>query len=125
MAERDDLLAAEQSRLEHLVASNYAKLAELLTDDLIHVHASGSVDGKTSFLATIEAQLEFMEMDRGDLEVRIYGDVAVVTGPLKQTVRIKATDEIVVVEIFTTQVWRRQSGSWLMSNFHATRTAAH
>jgi ketosteroid isomerase-like protein len=125
MSTASDIFAAEQRRLELLIASDYAGLAKLLADDLVHVHANGSIEGKSGFLSTIEAQLEFVEMNRDHLDTQVHGDVAISTGPLKQTVRIKATNDIVPVEIFTTQVWRREGDAWLLSNFHATRTAAH
>jgi ketosteroid isomerase-like protein len=121
----DAATAAEIKRLEErrcrvLVARDYAVLADLVADDLVHIHATGMVDDKASYLAGVEQRLDFLKVERKDLTVRRYGDVAVATGSLHQTILVRATKQELEMKIVTTQVWVLQDGNWRQSSFQAT-----
>jgi ketosteroid isomerase-like protein len=76
----------EAARGRALVASDYAALADLVTDDLVHIHATGAIEDKQAYLAGLEAKLVFLSVSRPSLDVRVYGSIAVMTGPLEQSV---------------------------------------
>lgn len=52
----------------------------MLSDDYIHVHMTGKVDDREGHLEAVSSRPRRTE--RGELLVRIYGDVAVITGEL-------------------------------------------
>jgi len=110
----------EERRCRVLVARDYAVLADLVADDLVHIHATGMVDDKASYLAGVEQRLDFLKVERKDLTVRRYGDVAVATGSLHQTILVRATKQEHEMKIVTTQVWVLQDGNWRLSSFQAT-----
>ena len=48
-------------------------------------------------------------------------DLAIATGILQQTVRVKASGATVDMQAATTQNWIRRGGRWLLITFQATR----
>jgi ketosteroid isomerase-like protein len=110
----------EDTRCRALNEQDHAGLGDLIDDDLVHVHTTGIVEDKAAYLAGVRDRLEFRDVEREDLTVRAYGDVAVATGRLHQTVRVRATQREMNMKIMTTQVWVRRDGAWRQTSFHAT-----
>ena len=119
----DDAIAQirklEEKRSQLLLAADLAGLSALLSDDLVHIHTTGVVETKAQYLAGVQNRLQFLAANRRDYNERVYGDVAVATGRLDQTVKIKATGQERKLEAVTTQVWRKSGGSWVICSFHA------
>jgi len=121
-AEHLDILAAEDRRRAALVASDMEALAALMEDDLVHVHTTGTVHGKTQLLHHTGVLLRFFAVERGELTIRPIGpDAVVMTGPMTNTVGKRGTEEKIQVHSFVTQVWVRRDGAWRTKSFHATR----
>jgi hypothetical protein len=98
------------------------RLADLVTDDLVHVHTTGKVHGKAELIGHAGSFLQFLDVQRGPLTIRALGaDAAVMTGPMTNVVRRRDQDERVTVEAFVTQVWVRREGRWQIASFHAVR----
>lgn len=115
----------EEARCLALTSADYAALSDLLADDLVHVHANGLSEGKAAYLAGIAEKLEFLSVARPDLTVRVHDGVALATGPMVQTVRIKANGATVEMQAQATIVWRQDGGKWRICSFQATNVAAH
>ena len=76
-----DVLSAEDDRYEAQIEGDIEALDRLLGKDLIYFHSSTIKDTKDSFITAIETEkLIYEEMERFDSRVRIYGDIAVITG---------------------------------------------
>lgn len=122
-AELDVILAArETERRAALVASDMTRLADVIADDIIHVHTTGQVHDKAALIDHAGSVLEFLAVDRGPLLIRPLGDdAAIMTGTMTNTVRRRGTDERVTVRAFVTQVWARREGRWQVASFHAVR----
>ena len=116
------LLAREAERRQALIDDDLTALGNLVTDDLVHVHATGNVHGKAELIAHAGRFLEFLDVGRGPLTIRrLCDDAAVMTGPMTNTVRRRGEDERVVVNAFVTQVWVRRELGWQIASFHAVR----
>lgn len=116
------LAAREQERRDALVADDMMLFADLVADDIVHVHTTGQVHTKADLLRHVGAFLRFLKVDRGPLLVRRIGpDAAVMTGPMTNTVQRRGHDEQVTVDAFVTQVWVRREGRWQIASFHAVR----
>lgn len=116
------LLAREAERRQALVSDDMALLAELLTEDLIHVHTTGAVHGKADLIGHAGSFLQFLNVERGPLTIRrLCADAAIMTGPMTNTVRRRGHDEQVTVRAFVTQVWALREGQWKVASFHAVR----
>lgn len=60
----------------------------------------------------------FLNIERGDLNIRVYGDVAVFVGPLTQTVNPVGTDQQVNVSALVTQTWICEGTEWRQNTCH-------
>jgi hypothetical protein len=110
----------EKERCRALTAGDYQSLGQLLSDDLVHMHATGLIDDKASYLKSIATALKFMKIERSSSKVRVYTDVAVMTGILEQTIRVLATDNVVEMRTAATQIWARLTTGWKQVSFQAT-----
>jgi len=76
-----DVLSAEDDRYEAQIEGDIEALDQLLGKDLIYFHSSTLKDTKDSLIKAIETEkLIYEEMERSESRVRIYGDIAVITG---------------------------------------------
>lgn len=116
------LLAREAERRDALVADDMDRFADLIADDVVHVHTTGNVHDKAALIGHAGSFLEFLEVERGPLAIRrLSPDAAVMTGPMTNVVRRRGVDERVEVSAFVTQVWARREGRWQIMSFHAVR----
>ncbi len=111
----------EKERGRALVAADWPALAALLADDLVHVHTSGATDDKPAYLDAVSTKLQFLKVERIAYRVRCFGDIAVATGTLAQSVRVKGPGTVLDLRMATTQVWALRDGRWLQNTFQATR----
>jgi mannose-6-phosphate isomerase-like protein (cupin superfamily) len=109
------IVALEQSRCQAITNGNVDTLAAMLADDYVHVHGTGKVDTKAGFLSNIQQHPRRTE--RGALTVRLYGDIAVVTG---DQINYPQTGSAPAVLASVTQVLRRISGHWRYESFQLT-----
>ena len=121
---RETILALEQQRQQALLDGDIERLSNLVTDDLVHVHASGRVEDKDAYLAGVRNRFRFLSVQRPGLQVRVFGDIAIATGPLDQVLTIVATGQRHEMTSFATQVWVRQGANWRQASFQATNAPA-
>ncbi len=118
--ERGAVLEAERRRQAALVVVDLAELDRLFADDLTHIHSTGLVHDKPQLMRHIEQKRAFISVTRGSLNVRIHGDIAVMTGPMTNRMRAKDGNGEIVLEGFVTQVLRRSKEGWKFINFQLT-----
>lgn len=75
---REHIIALERRRCEAITECAKPVLDEVLADDYVHIHGTGRVDNKAGFIASIMQRPRRVE--RGELTIRLYGEVAVITG---------------------------------------------
>ena len=86
-------------------------LEQLLADDLTYVHTSGRVETKSQFINSIASgEILYRSIDREDVQVRIYGATAVVTGLANVTVELRGRVEHLRIRFI--DVYVRQNGHW-------------
>lgn len=77
---KEDLIQLEHKRNDALIAGDWAAYDALLGDEFFHAHVLGGVLQKAPHLAHLKAgKSKVKKVVVEDLEVRLYGDVAVVT----------------------------------------------
>lgn len=117
------LMALEQQRGAALVGRDRAQLEALFTSDLVHIHSTGILMNKQQLLEYVLNELEFLSVTRSDLAVSIRGDVAVMTGRMRNIMRRTDKPEPITADALVTQVWVNEGGHWRQSHFHACRAA--
>lgn len=107
----------ENRRIRAMNTGDREALLGLLHDDHIHVLANGVVTDKAGAAEALRKTPRHME-PRAPL-VRIYGEVAVMTGP--QTSLDQVDGETRTARLFVTQVALRTQGVWRFVSMHAVR----
>jgi ketosteroid isomerase-like protein len=120
---KNQLLDLEQERRRALVEEDYPRVAQLFADDLVYVHTTGLVQGKVDYLDYAQSAVQYLAIERGELQVRFYGEsLAIMTGPQCNTLQKRGGDQPIRSEGFATQVWALGAEGWQISSFHATRS---
>lgn len=109
------ILAREEQRCQAISNQRWDELASMLTGDLTHIHMPGRQEDKATYLAGVRNNPR--TVTRKDLQVRIYGDTAVMTGAMTNA-REGREDHARV-----TQVWVKKDGQWYQCAFQASRIA--
>lgn len=116
-----EVLAAEQRRRTALIEENYAQVEQVFADDLVYVHTSGLLHDKAQYLGYARDVVRYLDVQRDKLEVRIYGDTAVMTGFQTSTLQKRGDSNTVKGEGFVTQVWVRGTDGWQIASFHGSK----
>jgi ketosteroid isomerase-like protein len=113
-------LAFQTSRFEAMIEADIERLDTYLADDLTYSHTTGWMETKSEFLATVEsANINYMSVTPRDVDVRIYGDVAVMTG--LSDMQGAVGDREVTFTIRFLDVSRRVGDSWQLVAWQSVR----
>lgn len=112
--------AAELARFKAMTTGDLKALAALLGDDLIYTHSNALVDSKASYLESIRSgQLTYHTIEPREMQVRVYGDTAVITAAA--AIATTSKGESVKNQLRYTDVWVRRDGRWQMVGWQSTR----
>jgi len=117
---RAELLAVEERRRQALLAVDVETLADLYDDTLLHVHAPGLVHTKAQLLEHVVTRQAYLDMWRDELDIRLVGDVAVMTGRLTNRLRSPDGGERVLGGVVTQVLRRCPDGRWRFLSFQMT-----
>ena len=99
------------ARFKAMVDADMASLEGFLADNLTYTHNTGWVENKSEFMSTVESgRINYMTVTPSEVKVRIYGDIAVMTGLSKMQGTVG--DRAVSFTIRFTDVSRRIGNSW-------------
>src|SRR5438093_3891124 len=116
----EDVRASRARRFQAMVSNDVEAMASYLADDLTYTHTGGDTETKTQFLETLRTgRLRYEDIEPTDVAVRVYEDVAVVTGRSKM--RVRSARQTETFDIKFVEVDRRSTGRWLMVAWQATR----
>lgn len=114
------VLAAETRRGEALVARDFQALRAMILPDIVHTHTRGVTDDFDRYFHYIENDLAFLEASRGELSVRLFGDVAMMSGPMTNIVLPKGRTEPITSRSQVLQLWVWCEGRWMLAAFQST-----
>jgi ketosteroid isomerase-like protein len=121
---QDDRIASiallEQQRCQALVEGDLEALDRLVSDDLVHVHTTGRHEDKAGYLRGVAERIKYLVVTRESLTVRPLPNVAIATGVVTQTIRVRDASEDLHMRIFVTQIWSNAAGRWRQCTFQAT-----
>lgn len=97
-------------------------LNKLLADDLYHVHASGNVEDKATYVdSLVSGKRKHEPIVPQQVKVRVYGDTAVSTGKFKMVAYKEGMPKPMVDQInLYTHVWRKAAKGWQITVHQAT-----
>ena len=117
-ATEQEIVKLEQTVTDAQFKKDRAGLERLLADDYLYTHSNGSVLNKAQEIAeSMSSDVQWTDSKFADLKVRIFGDVAVLTG--RQTIQGTAKGYVPgprrIIDIFV-----KRSGRWQWVGGQAT-----
>src|SRR5438105_12477158 len=111
-ADEQEIRRLEQLRCRALISGKVDVLRALLPDDLVHIHGSGQIERLADYLRGVETKFIFHRIERGDLDIRVHSDCAVVVGTLEQTVEVRGSAKRNEIKALVSQTWVRGAAGW-------------
>ena len=99
-----------------------ARLEQLIDDPYFHTDARGRILGRAEWLADVPRQGQRPNITFDDVNVGIFGEVAVITG--RNVVTMAADGKAIERGLRFTQAWKRRGSAWRRAIFQATWIAA-
>lgn len=109
----------EVRRCAALLKLDFAQLDALFAPDLVHIHSNGMVHDKAALLRHIERRGIPVTVERGPLDVRVMGHVAVMHGNITNRTP-QADGGTLALDGIATQVLRCDEGVWRFVSFQFT-----
>jgi hypothetical protein len=118
-SEVQQVLRTDEQRRFALLNGDIVVLDRLIADDATLVYGDGTTETKASLLAQIRTgTLRWTKLEYDPPQLRIYGDVAVVTG-----ISRSSTNGAPVHTVYVTRIYARQRGYWRLIASQTTRMA--
>lgn len=115
-----ELHAIEQRRQRALVDVDLKTLDELFDNSLVHTHAHGITHSKTQLLEHTASRRPYLGITRGEVVIRLIGDVAIITGPLTNLIRTPDGGERTIAGVATQVLRRDDHRGWRFVTFQMT-----
>ena len=106
----------EDERCRAISDADVVRLRELVDSESTHTHANGTLQDLDTWLLTLGGRPR--KATRDNLDVRVYGDTAVLTGVLRN--EFTGPDARPAQRMRTLQIWVRRDGSWRQVAFAAS-----
>jgi len=110
----------ETRRFEALERGDVAALDDILAEDLSYTHATGVHETKAELLAKLKSgQVRYESFAPEELQVRVYGTAAVLTGVAR--VKVQVAGEARSLHLRFTDVYVKEGDRWQMVAWQSTR----
>src|SRR5262245_25547424 len=93
----EEVLQSQMARMRAVTTQDVRALETLLAaDELRYCHGSSDIENKAEYINTVRTgRIRWMTMAVENTKTQIYGDVAVVTGDLRNTIGAAQTPNLV------------------------------
>jgi hypothetical protein len=116
-----ELLAVQNERFAAAISKDLSKLDQMLAEEVRYCHTTGAVDTKASYLETVRTGgIGWLEVNPIGMEARIYGDVGIIAGEVKQKITVGGRAEPIAMHIRTIDVYIKRDGRWQLTEFQAS-----
>jgi hypothetical protein len=116
----DEALTAEEARYAAQMANDFAAMERLFGEDLTYFHSSTVVDTKASFVDSMRSgAVRYRQMRRGDVKVRCYGCLAIITGKGSFDVTVKGENRTLNLQFHA--IWAKRAAGPQFVSWQATR----
>ena len=104
------IAALEDERCTAMLSGDAGTLDRLLDDRLRHVHSSGHVDNKASWMSNFGRLWQYRSIERQGQTIVPLGDSALVFNTLH--VDVQVADVLRKVDARALTVWNKSGGAW-------------
>lgn len=118
----DEALQAEDARYAAQMTNDFAAMERLFGSDLTYIHSSTVVDTKASFIESMRSgAVRYRNMRRGDVKVRCYGCLAIITGQGSFDVTVRGENR--TLNLLFHAIWAKRAAGPQFVSWQATRLA--
>ncbi|MBT2224870.1 nuclear transport factor 2 family protein [Nonomuraea sp. NEAU-A123] len=110
--EKETVLGLQQQFDAAELAADAERLRELLADDFQSIGPKGYVLDKDQWIGR-HAQFQYHALDTSQIDVRMYGDTAIVRNV--QSNKATSHGRAVALRVRVSQVWVKQEGTWRLA----------
>ena len=115
-----DALQAEDARYKAQIGNDVEALESLFAKDLVYIHSSTVQDTKASFTESLRSgKVSYHSMERSDTKVRVFGNVAIITG--KAVFEVTSRGRDMTLNLLFHAVWVRRDSGLQFVSWQATR----
>lgn len=115
-----DIEALERARFAAMTRQDTEALRPMLADDLVYCHSNARCESREQFLATLSSgTIRYLVMQPGEMQVRHYGDVALVNGRIAMEGLADGRPTSMQLAYLDAYVW--QDGRWQLAAWQSTR----
>ena len=115
-----EAMQAEETRYAAQMSADVKVLERLIGDDLVYIHSSTLEDTKASFIESLRSgNVKYRKMTRGDVAVRTYGCIAIVSG--KGTFEVTARGQDMTLNLLFHAVYAKRAAGVQFVSWQATR----
>lgn len=109
-AVKAEVIAAGLQLCDAMGADDFDTIDSILADELYYRHSNGRMDLKPSYIESLRARKRVIHFE--DVDVRVYGDIALVIGGyvIESTARDGSNPGH--VEARALQAWAKRDGRW-------------
>ena len=116
-----ELLDRQRQRYAAAMSQDVEQLEQMVVDELRYCHTTGAVDTKTSYLETVRTGgIRWLEVNPLGMEARVYDNVGVIAGEVRQQITVGGRDQPIDMHIRTIEVYLKRDGRWQLSEFQAS-----
>jgi ketosteroid isomerase-like protein len=113
----------DEQRIAALLQPDFPALERIMADDFTYTHSTGQVQTKAELLADFKSgKRVFKSLKEDDIQVRVYGNVAIVTGRCT-LVGVNAGKDFELPMRFI-EVYSNNNGHWQWVTWQSTRLAS-
>jgi ketosteroid isomerase-like protein len=110
------VIALDKARMDAMAARDYAKLDQIIADDLAYTHSSARLDTKETLIgATV-----YKSCTPSDVKAQDLGDTVVLTG--RAEISIDRAGDPISFAVRFTDVYTKRNGGWQMVAWQSTKT---
>lgn len=120
--EAERIRAVERERLRSLVQADVATARRLHADDFQLINPLGGSLSKDQYLGAIAAdEIAYLAWEPGAIEVKFYGEAAVIRYQAELRIRVKAIPDAPSGRFWHTDVYEKRNGLWQVVWSQATQ----
>jgi ketosteroid isomerase-like protein len=118
-SESQTITDLEHRRANAVIHRDLAELDKITSRDSVRILPTGALETKSQLLSDLKAGvLTYDSIDVGEISVRIYGDIAVVTG--RSEFRGKRDGKPFAGRCRFSRIWKRGNSGWQETLFQLT-----
>lgn len=107
-----------------MTQADTAALERILAYDLTYTHSSGHEDSRSSLIESLKTgALKYLSIDTDEVQVRVYGKAAVVTGTCRM--KVDSQGQEFNLRLRFTDIYVKRNSRWQMVAWQSTRLSTN